>query len=122
MISNNTSLSAQTEAINQDMIPCGIEITEDAADPDLCYVFPDVKPTDLCSFPTDPGTCDGKERRFTYNSITKRCQAFIYSGCGGNENNFVLRKNCIAKCKGRKGMPARSVTEMCISLLSRGGK
>ncbi|XP_011610527.2 tissue factor pathway inhibitor a [Takifugu rubripes] len=69
----------------------------------------DVKPTDLCSFPTDPGTCDGKERRFTYNSITKRCQAFIYSGCGGNENNFVFRKNCIAKCKGRKGGAHRRI-------------
>ncbi|KAJ4933261.1 hypothetical protein JOQ06_030094, partial [Pogonophryne albipinna] len=59
---------------------------------------PEVKPTDLCLSPVERGTCDGSEKRFAFNSNTKRCHAFHYSGCEGNENNFQSRKDCIIKC------------------------
>lgn len=58
----------------------------------------DFSPSELCFSPLDRGTCHGAERRFAYNPQTKRCQVFTYSGCGGNKNNFLLRKHCIHKC------------------------
>lgn len=84
----------------------------DAGEPDFFCACAELKPTDPCSSPVDPGTCDGAERRFAYNPVTKRCQAFSYSGCGGNENNFALRKHCAVKCnKGRNGTTAPSASD-----------
>ncbi|XP_037645548.1 tissue factor pathway inhibitor a isoform X2 [Sebastes umbrosus] len=62
----------------------------------------DSNPTELCFSPLDKGTCHGAERRFAYNLKTKRCQMFHFSGCGGNENNFTHRKDCINKCIRRR--------------------
>uniref|UniRef100_A0A3Q3JJR9 Tissue factor pathway inhibitor n=1 Tax=Monopterus albus TaxID=43700 RepID=A0A3Q3JJR9_MONAL len=61
-----------------------------------------LKPEAVCFSPVDRGTCHGAEKRFAYNTMTKRCQMFQYSGCGGNENNFMSRRHCNKKC--RKGM------------------
>ncbi|KAM8749022.1 tissue factor pathway inhibitor a isoform 1-T1 [Acanthopagrus schlegelii] len=58
----------------------------------------ELSPTNLCFHPVERGTCSGAERRFAFNPKTKRCQAFVYSGCGGNGNNFPHRKDCIMKC------------------------
>ncbi|XP_022596980.1 tissue factor pathway inhibitor-like isoform X2 [Seriola dumerili] len=58
----------------------------------------ELKPKDVCSSPMDRGTCHSVEKRFAFNPNTKRCQMFHYSGCGGNENNFTSRKQCIKKC------------------------
>ncbi|CAN9497989.1 unnamed protein product [Ophioblennius macclurei] len=64
----------------------------------------DFIPSELCFSPVDKGTCLGAEKRFAYNPQTKRCHMFSYSGCGGNKNNFLLRKHCIHKCiKTKKG-------------------
>lgn len=56
----------------------------------------------------DRGSCDGAERRYFYNSTSRRCQSFMYSGCGGNRNNFLHRRLCIKTCgtrlKGHRGM------------------
>lgn len=61
-----------------------------------------------CLDPLDRGTCDEAERRYFYNSTSKRCQSFMYSGCGGNRNNFLHRRMCIKSCVPRlrdhKGM------------------
>ncbi|XP_030283795.1 tissue factor pathway inhibitor a [Sparus aurata] len=59
-------------------------------------------PANVCFSPVERGTCRGSERRFAFNPKTKRCQAFVYSGCGGNDNNFTHRKACIMKCIGRR--------------------
>lgn len=103
ILTNLFKINYWTLDLDEDMNPC----TDGAADPYYFCVCSDPKPTDPCSIPMDPGTCDGAERRFAYNAVTKRCQVFSYSGCGGNENNFALRKSCMAKCiKGRRGMTA----------------
>ncbi|CAB1329073.1 unnamed protein product, partial [Coregonus sp. 'balchen'] len=63
---------------------------------------PDFNPPDFCLSPIDKGTtCDGEERtqrRYVYNPKTKRCQSLRYSGCGGNKNNFVLKRRCMKMC------------------------
>ncbi|XP_029386594.1 tissue factor pathway inhibitor a isoform X2 [Echeneis naucrates] len=56
------------------------------------------KPKEVCFSRVDRGTCDGTEKRFAYNPVTKRCHVFHYTGCGGNENNFTSRRLCIKKC------------------------
>ncbi|XP_050839650.1 tissue factor pathway inhibitor isoform X2 [Serinus canaria] len=53
----------------------------------------------LCMAPMDRGLCRAKELRFFYNFSTGRCRPFSYSGCGGNENNFISRKSCLRTCK-----------------------
>ncbi|XP_028292183.1 tissue factor pathway inhibitor a isoform X2 [Gouania willdenowi] len=66
----------------------------------------DFVPSEFCFSPVDGGddTCKRDEKRFAFNASTKRCVAFSYSGCGGNNNNFRLRKHCIHRCiKGKKG-------------------
>ncbi|XP_010888224.2 tissue factor pathway inhibitor a isoform X1 [Esox lucius] len=60
-------------------------------------------PPELCFSRIDRGTtCEGEEarmeRRYVYNPKTKRCQWLRYSGCGGNKNNFVLKRHCIKMC------------------------
>ena len=34
-----------------------------------------------------------------YNIQTKECEFFVYSGCGGNANNFMSMLECESKCK-----------------------
>ncbi|KAF3695126.1 Tissue factor pathway inhibitor [Channa argus] len=58
----------------------------------------DSKGKGVCFGPVDRGTCDGAEMRFAYNPETKKCEEFVYSGCGGNENNFSSKKICFRKC------------------------
>uniref|UniRef100_A0A8C7XD13 Tissue factor pathway inhibitor n=1 Tax=Oryzias sinensis TaxID=183150 RepID=A0A8C7XD13_9TELE len=55
-------------------------------------------PADICLSPVDPGDCDGQERRYFYDPKAKRCYSFLYTGCGGNKNNFRIRKHCVHKC------------------------
>ncbi|KAM9804480.1 carboxypeptidase inhibitor SmCI-like [Neosynchiropus ocellatus] len=53
---------------------------------------------EFCLSPIDRGSCDDSLKRFAYNPKTKRCQMFLYGGCGGNKNNFTHRRYCIRKC------------------------
>ncbi|NXR20249.1 TFPI1 inhibitor, partial [Cinclus mexicanus] len=64
-------------------------------------LFPEPPPRvpSLCMTPMDRGLCRAKELRFFYNYSTGRCHPFSYSGCGGNENNFISRKSCLRICK-----------------------
>ncbi|KAJ7345553.1 hypothetical protein JRQ81_001503 [Phrynocephalus forsythii] len=53
----------------------------------------------VCLMRMDRGLCRAQEKRFFYNSSIGKCRPFSYSGCGGNENNFVTRKSCLQMCK-----------------------
>ncbi|XP_021558853.1 tissue factor pathway inhibitor [Neomonachus schauinslandi] len=52
-----------------------------------------------CLTPADRGLCQANESRFYYNSVIGKCRPFKYSGCGGNENNFISKKACLRTCK-----------------------
>ncbi|NWV44021.1 TFPI1 inhibitor, partial [Grantiella picta] len=66
----------------------------------LFLVLPEPPPIpSLCMTPMDRGLCRAKELRFFFNYSTGRCRPFSYSGCGGNENNFISRKSCLRICK-----------------------
>jgi hypothetical protein len=36
---------------------------------------------------------------YHYEHETKKCEIFIYGGCGGTENRFVSMKECVDTCK-----------------------
>lgn len=62
----------------------------------------------LCLDPVDKGKCSASIPRYFYNTATKMCEEFIYSGCGGSSNNFVSRQSCMDVCaKGRKKHTSR---------------
>lgn len=46
------------------------------------------------------GTCtaDANSERFYFNSFTQECRPFNYTGCGGNENNFLSKDECLNRC------------------------
>ncbi|CDW59458.1 papilin [Trichuris trichiura] len=51
-----------------------------------------------CEQPKEEGNCLGMFKKYFYNSFTKQCDMFIYSGCGGNDNNFETIEECEARC------------------------
>ncbi|KAK4325646.1 hypothetical protein Pmani_003739 [Petrolisthes manimaculis] len=53
---------------------------------------------DICSQPVEAGMCSGGEARWYYNTETRKCEPFLYSGCGGNGNNFKSKYQCEARC------------------------
>ncbi|XP_006864130.1 PREDICTED: tissue factor pathway inhibitor [Chrysochloris asiatica] len=52
-----------------------------------------------CLTPAERGLCQANVNRFYYNSNIGKCRPFLYSGCGGNENNFTSKKACLKTCK-----------------------
>ncbi|XP_048367154.1 tissue factor pathway inhibitor 2 isoform X1 [Sphaerodactylus townsendi] len=63
------------------------------------YCLPQKNGPSFCYSPKDEGRCSASVTRFYYNRETKTCEEFIYTGCGGNENNFARMKDCIKVCK-----------------------
>uniref|UniRef100_A0A8C7GPV8 Tissue factor pathway inhibitor 2 n=1 Tax=Oncorhynchus kisutch TaxID=8019 RepID=A0A8C7GPV8_ONCKI len=52
----------------------------------------------LCLDPLDKGGCAASIPRYYYNSASRMCEQFIYSGCGGSSNNFISRQSCMDIC------------------------
>lgn len=52
----------------------------------------------LCMDPLDKGKCSASIPRYYYNTTSKTCEEFIYSGCGGSNNNFVSKQTCMDVC------------------------
>lgn len=51
-----------------------------------------------CSLPMKLGPCRSLRPRVFYNSVTKQCEQFLYSGCRGNANNWASVGECEAQC------------------------
>ena len=54
--------------------------------------------------PAATGPCNEYLTRYFFNTKTKNCDAFVYGGCGGNENMFLTRKECIQQCISSKNI------------------
>nr|QSI83997.1 kunitz peptide [Calliophis bivirgatus] len=52
----------------------------------------------FCYLPPAKGTCNFRNRAFHYNPHLKKCQEFLYGGCGGNENRFMTIEACKHIC------------------------
>ena len=53
----------------------------------------------ICEQEKEPGVCMAAMRKFYYNKDTKKCEEFIYGGCGGNSNNFETLNECKSTCE-----------------------
>lgn len=56
----------------------------------LRYYVLELRPK-FCALTYDYGYCFGALERWYYDNIWKMCKKTIYSGCGGNDNNFLYR-------------------------------
>ncbi|XP_069685801.1 inter-alpha-trypsin inhibitor-like isoform X2 [Periplaneta americana] len=52
----------------------------------------------ICSSPLVKGMCDAYFVRFGYSTKNKKCENFVYGGCGGNGNRFNTMKQCKEYC------------------------
>ena len=61
--------------------------------------------TPVCEQQKDAGYChsDGRQRWY-FDQEKQKCQAFTYSGCGGNANNFASEVLCMRHCGGNTGL------------------
>ncbi|XP_066984826.1 uncharacterized protein [Macrobrachium rosenbergii] len=72
----------------------------------------DCQNPDICSQPVQAGVCTGGEARWYYNTETRKCEPFLYSGCGGNGNNFRTKNECEARCPNMVLCPYWSAASM----------
>ena len=45
------------------------------------------------------GTCQDVTERFYFDETKGQCQAFIFKGCEGNQNNFITMAECESHCR-----------------------
>ncbi|KAJ8924359.1 hypothetical protein NQ315_007155 [Exocentrus adspersus] len=57
--------------------------------------------SDVCQLSPEGGTCRDSLKRWYFNKAKNRCKQFVYSGCGGNQNNFNSKKECHQRCFNR---------------------
>ncbi|KAJ8719195.1 hypothetical protein PYW07_016751 [Mythimna separata] len=62
-----------------------------------------------CNLHFDYGFCFGSTTRWYYDPRWKVCKSTIYSGCGGNKNNFYNKEQCDQICRFGNG-PIESPT------------
>ncbi|XP_052740197.1 kunitz-type serine protease inhibitor 2-like [Bicyclus anynana] len=86
-------------------------IDEEATSRDLKYISTfvaedraarkqvDLRRPPFCYYKPVRGECSLKLPRYYYDSTHNRCRVFLYSGCGGNTNNFLTRPQCIEVCQ-----------------------
>merc|ERR1719357_1307383 len=64
-----------------------------------------------------PGACKVSTEQWFYNATEATCARFMYSGCGGNKNNFNTETECLSACHPQhtrrqrfRGLEAQSLT------------
>jgi len=66
-------------------------------------VEPPVKPNrapELCHLNAEQGPCKGRFPRYFYDRRRgiEDCKEFIWGGCGGNDNKFLTKEQCLEVC------------------------
>lgn len=54
--------------------------------------------SDPCLQTKQVGDCDGVFPSFFFNGTSGTCERFNYGGCGGNDNRFSSREDCLRVC------------------------
>ncbi|EPY84340.1 kunitz-type protease inhibitor 2 isoform 2 [Camelus ferus] len=55
---------------------------------------------EFCQVSKIVGRCRAAIPRWWYNVTDRSCQQFVYGGCEGNDNNYMTKEECLAKCAG----------------------
>ena len=58
--------------------------------------------TDQCTLQPETGLCRAYIPSYYWNVVTRKCEKFIYGGCGGNSNRFSTVEQCESACKRSK--------------------
>ncbi|XP_011062335.1 PREDICTED: papilin [Acromyrmex echinatior] len=66
--------------------------------PTLATSTPPTREPTICLAPVDSGECSDSITAYYYDAQHQICQAFIYSGCGGNANKFQTEEQCERLC------------------------
>ena len=53
---------------------------------------------DTCSKPREAGPCHTYKLQWYHDAHQEKCTQFVYSGCGGNDNNFKTEDECERRC------------------------
>ena len=53
---------------------------------------------DICTLQPETGLCRAYFPSYYWNVVTRKCEQFIYGGCGGNPNRFSDIKSCREQC------------------------
>ncbi|XP_061193644.1 uncharacterized protein LOC133201858 [Saccostrea echinata] len=64
----------------------------------LAYCADNWTPPPVCLLPKQRGPCSAQIKNFFYNPVSGRCDSFMFSGCGGNENRFRTEESCNRHC------------------------
>lgn len=51
-----------------------------------------------CNLAVSPGNGDGRMERWYFDANDSICKLFIYTGYGGNQNNFLTNQDCVDIC------------------------
>ncbi|XP_070137591.1 papilin isoform X5 [Drosophila bipectinata] len=54
--------------------------------------------TSKCFLNAEPGNCYDNATRWFYNSQEGLCDEFVFTGCGGNANNYASEEECQEQC------------------------
>ncbi|KAF2901034.1 hypothetical protein ILUMI_05151 [Ignelater luminosus] len=52
----------------------------------------------VCELPFEKGPCMALLPVWYFSSATGRCESTYYGGCGGNQNNFFRKQDCLDLC------------------------
>ncbi|XP_028625605.1 amyloid-beta A4 protein-like [Grammomys surdaster] len=52
----------------------------------------------ICNQPVKRGFCSFNFYRYYFNKDTALCEPFLFTGCGGNRNNFKTKYICQVRC------------------------
>uniref|UniRef100_A0A673C4G9 BPTI/Kunitz inhibitor domain-containing protein n=1 Tax=Sphaeramia orbicularis TaxID=375764 RepID=A0A673C4G9_9TELE len=78
-------------------------------EPKAAVIEPEPAPTkERCKAELQVGPCRAAFQRWYFNSLTGRCQRFIYGGCKGNKNNYENEESCRSMCTGQRSHGQRS--------------
>lgn len=73
----------------------------------------------ICLDNLDKGRCSASIPRYYYNSATKTCEEFIYTGCGGSNNNFISKQSCVDVCGSKRWSPTKKSVRVSKQYLRR---
>ena len=59
------------------------------------YIWIDIN---ICELGPETGVCEAYIPSYFYNVTSKKCDMFIYGGCGGNDNRFSTMDQCQKTC------------------------
>lgn len=54
---------------------------------------------EFCLLQPKAGHCRVSSNRWFYINRNNNCSLFLYSGCGGNKNNFQSEEDCLSNCR-----------------------